>query len=103
MAQLFSLGIKFVHQTPAHRMTIIPEPDFGSLFPEAFLVSELKALPVWSHEHYHKYCPVRNQVQNQECFHSFMPNQSPEPTAVGACRSAIAVPVAGRRWLSFLR
>jgi hypothetical protein len=28
------------------------------------------------------------------------PNKSPEPTAVGAGRSAIAVPVASRRWLS---
>ena len=34
---------------------------------------------------------------------STLPNKSPEPTAVGACRSAIAVHVAGRRWLSFLR
>ena len=31
------------------------------------------------------------------------PNQSSEPTAVGACRSAIAVHVASRRWLSFFR
>ena len=31
------------------------------------------------------------------------PNKSPEPTAVGACSSAIAVRVASRRWLSFLR
>ena len=31
------------------------------------------------------------------------PNKSPEPTAVGAVRSAIAVPVASRRWLSFIR
>ena len=31
------------------------------------------------------------------------PNKSPEPTAVGAGRSAIAVHVAGRRWLSFSR
>jgi hypothetical protein len=31
------------------------------------------------------------------------PNQSPEPTAVGAGRSAVAVHVASRRWLSFLR
>ena len=31
------------------------------------------------------------------------PNQSPEPTAVGAVSSAIAVHVTGRRWLSFLR
>ena len=30
------------------------------------------------------------------------PNKSPEPTAVGACRSAVAVHVASRRWLSFL-
>ena len=32
-----------------------------------------------------------------------MPNKSPEPTAVGACCSAIAVHVASRRWLSFFR
>jgi hypothetical protein len=32
-----------------------------------------------------------------------MPNKSPEPTAVGAGRSAVAVHVASRRWLSFLR
>jgi len=31
------------------------------------------------------------------------PNQSPEPTAVGAVSSAIAVHVASRRWLSFFR
>jgi hypothetical protein len=31
------------------------------------------------------------------------PNKSPEPTAVGAGSSAIAVHVTGRRWLSFLR
>jgi len=31
------------------------------------------------------------------------PNQSPEPTAVGASCSAIAVHAAGRRWLSFFR
>ena len=34
---------------------------------------------------------------------SQMPNKSPEPTAVGACSSAIAVHAASRRWLSFLR
>ena len=32
-----------------------------------------------------------------------MPNKSPEPTAVGAVSSAIAVHAAGRRWLSFHR
>ncbi len=31
------------------------------------------------------------------------PNKSPEPTAVGAVSSAVAVPVASRRWLSLLR
>jgi hypothetical protein len=31
------------------------------------------------------------------------PNKSPEPTAVGAVRSAVAVHATSRRWLSFLR
>ena len=31
------------------------------------------------------------------------PNKSPEPTAVGACSSAVAVHAASRRWLSFFR
>jgi hypothetical protein len=36
-------------------------------------------------------------------FTSLMPNKSPEPTAVGAVSSAIAVHAASRRWLSFFR
>ena len=32
-----------------------------------------------------------------------LPNTSLAPTAVGAVRSAVAVHVAGRRWLSFFR
>ena len=32
-----------------------------------------------------------------------MPNKSPEPTAVGAVSSAVAVRAASRRWLSFFR
>ena len=36
-------------------------------------------------------------------FTSLLPNQSPEPTAVGAGSSAIAVHAASRRWLSFFR
>ena len=36
-------------------------------------------------------------------YSTMWPNQSPEPTAVGAGRSAIAVHVASRRWLSFFR
>jgi hypothetical protein len=31
------------------------------------------------------------------------PNNSPEPTAVGAVSSAVAVHAASRRWLSFFR
>ena len=31
------------------------------------------------------------------------PNKSPEPTAVGAVSSAVAVHAASRRWLSFFR
>ena len=34
---------------------------------------------------------------------TMMPNKSPEPTAVGAVSSAIAVHIASRRWLSFFR
>jgi hypothetical protein len=34
---------------------------------------------------------------------TMMPNKSPEPTAVGAGRSAVAVHAASRRWLSFFR
>jgi hypothetical protein len=34
---------------------------------------------------------------------SLMPNQSPEPTAVGAFCSAVAVHAVSRRWLSFFR
>jgi hypothetical protein len=36
-------------------------------------------------------------------FTSLMPNKSPEPTAVGAVSSAVAVHAASRRWLSFFR
>ena len=35
--------------------------------------------------------------------HTQTPNKSPEPTAVGAVSSAIAVHAASRRWLSFFR
>ena len=43
-------------------------------------------------------------VSNMEfCLRYQRPNKSPEPTAVGACSSAIAVHAASRRWLSFFR
>jgi hypothetical protein len=35
--------------------------------------------------------------------YDMLPNKSPEPTAVGAASSAVAVHAANRRWLSFLR
>jgi hypothetical protein len=37
------------------------------------------------------------------CMRDRVPNKSPEPTAVGAVSSAVAVHAASRRWLSFLR
>ena len=40
------------------------------------------------------------QVESSQ---TMLPNKSPEPTAVGAGRSAIAVHAASRRWLSFFR
>ena len=40
---------------------------------------------------------------DQKWTRGVVPNKSPEPTAVGPFSSAIAVHVAGRRWLSFLR
>ena len=46
------------------------------------------------------------ELQHREMMiqlHRKRPNQSPEPTAVGACRSAVAVHVTSRRWLSFFR
>ena len=42
-------------------------------------------------------------VAGQQVVHDMLPNKSPEPTAVGAVSSAIAVHVASRRWLSFFR
>jgi len=47
---------------------------------------------------------VRKLVSDEkypESYDDQWPNKSPEPTAVGAVRSAIAVPAAHRRWLSF--
>ena len=41
--------------------------------------------------------------KRRELIHELWPNKSPEPTAVGAVSSAVAVHVASRRWLSFLR
>jgi len=48
---------------------------------------------------------LRCRLEFQLLFLDFMlpPNKSPEPTAVGAVSSAVAVHVASRRWLSFLR
>ena len=42
-------------------------------------------------------------VFHSEDFPNRWPNKSPEPTAVGAFSSAVAVHAASRRWLSFFR
>ena len=48
--------------------------------------------------------PRRNKSQQAtDAMIDQWPNQSPEPTPVGACRSAVAVRAASRRWLGFLR
>ena len=46
---------------------------------------------------------IVNQTRRFSCRAAAQFNKSPEPTAVGACSSAVAVHVASRRWLSFLR
>jgi hypothetical protein len=46
--------------------------------------------------------PQISLVLDAVCMASLSPNQSPEPTAVGAVSSAVAVHVESRRWLSFL-
>jgi hypothetical protein len=48
---------------------------------------------------------VRPQYRRQffEMTTKATPDQSPEPTAVGAVSSAVAVHAASRRWLSFFR
>ena len=46
---------------------------------------------------------VSSLVSCHICWLFVWPNQSPEPTAVGAGSSAIAVHAASRRWLSFFR
>ncbi len=46
---------------------------------------------------------ARQRSKHDSSMRLTMPNKSPEPTAVGAVSSAIAVHVASRRWLSFLR
>jgi hypothetical protein len=77
----------------------------------------------WGVNHRREVCPgvgppVRRQIKNQHRSKAMSCpspstvrqarraaagfNKSPEPTAVGAVRSAIAVPAASRRWLSFL-
>ena len=59
-------------------------------------------LPHRSCEHLDRLPAVRLFVINQ-AMDPLTPNKSPEPTAVGAVSSAIAVHVASRRWLSFFR
>jgi hypothetical protein len=46
---------------------------------------------------------ARQRAKHDSSMRLTMPNKSPEPTAVGAGSSAVAVHVASRRWLSFFR
>ena len=45
--------------------------------------------------------PATHAIKNPKGFEGSI--KSPEPTAVGAVSSAVAVHVASRRWLSFFR
>jgi len=47
--------------------------------------------------------PQISQILDVVCLTSMSPSKSPEPTAVDAFSSAIAVHAASRRWLSFFR
>jgi hypothetical protein len=59
-------------------------------------------LPHRSCEHLDRLPAVRLFVINQ-AMEPLTTNKSPEPTAVGAVRSAVAVNVTNRRWLIFFR
>ena len=105
MAQLFSLGITasrdwillFGWQAAVLEVMVRALPDFEVTGFMSILAADLRQLPAsfspWD------FC--------RRIFVSFrrrlMPNKSPEPTAVGAGSSAVAVHVTSRRWLSFLR
>jgi hypothetical protein len=64
------------------------------VLPEAVLPSQFDSLPART---------VICLQTNSPGYQIIPPNKSPEPTAVGAVSSAVAVHVASRRWLSFLR
>ena len=71
----------------AFQISGVPEPSGVCLFILGFGILTLQV--------FHSYCGRMKTCE--------LPNKSPEPTTVGAGRSAIAVHVAGRRWLSFFR
>ena len=48
-------------------------------------------------------CAYSSSILSIESMTTRWPNKSPEPTAVGAVSSAIAVHATSRRWLSFFR
>ena len=75
------------------------------------LMSQISAVSLGSARAGSRRGQVRSRrICERHCFMEFLsaataswPNKSPEPTAVGAGRSAVAVHVASRRWLSFFR
>jgi hypothetical protein len=52
---------------------------------------------------FHQSFPYQKFDRYRISLRYFSHSLSPEPTAVGAVSSAVAVHVAGRRWLSFFR
>jgi hypothetical protein len=108
---LGSLGIQpfsaiYLNMTVLKRMSAISQPEMSerSIYTELrwswlFPVSTVyQHFIVWLRPVVFRIYPVFHI-----CFTFGMPNKSPEPTAVGAVCSAVAVHVAGRRWLSFFR
>jgi hypothetical protein len=115
VAQLFSLGcmaviygkaprISFSFTNPERQASVSRRLEFA----ESRRVHKVVGI-LWRHDFSDSPSQQRvgaDIVLSRHIFmsvHEMQSNKSPEPTAVGAVSSAIAVHVASRRWLSFLR
>jgi hypothetical protein len=83
---------------------LVQFPFYGLLSGISFRLGHLRASLVGIVV-VHLLAVALNFIIHSESFPNLVqqPNKSPEPTAVGAVSSAVAVHVASRRWLSFLR
>jgi hypothetical protein len=81
------------------RQTMIERELVGIL---VFLDLPVRVLAAES-RHSETRIPQISLILDAVCMASMSPNKSPEPTAVGAVSSAIAVHATSRRWLSFFR